>query len=154
MAERQCPQCGRYFYARTGSHRFCTPVCREAARSRMPGRRAKYGWQHQQTRRRVADAVATGFAPCSRCGELIDPTGPWDLDHSDDGHGYAGPAHARCNRAAGAAKSQRRAYSDDPAAGVFWGPGEDEHALPRRWSRCWFEWRGEPRFRGCIGAHE
>jgi hypothetical protein len=34
-------------------------------------------------------------------------------------------------------------YEDDPENGIFWGtptrPGDE----PSRWSRAWFDWRGE-----------
>ena len=44
-------------------------------------------------------------SPCVRCGLPIEDGQPVDLDHSDDGLGYRGLAHASCNRRAGA---QRR----------------------------------------------
>ena len=45
-----------------------------------------------------------GTVACVRCGRLIDPrVDAWDRDHTDDRQGYPGPAHARCNRSAGAA---------------------------------------------------
>lgn len=66
-----------------------------------------YGWTHVQTRRRTARIVAAGRATCSRCSQPILPGQPWDLDHTDDRTAYAGPAHASCNRAAGARKGNR-----------------------------------------------
>jgi hypothetical protein len=59
-----------------------------------------YGWMHQQRRKRWALEVATGRVECSRCGVLIDPDAPWDLDHRDDRQGYLGPSHRCCNRGA------------------------------------------------------
>lgn len=52
--------------------------------------------------------------PCCRCGEIMQPGEPLDLDHADDGAGYfnAHPAdsfsHARCNRASGARTANRQ----------------------------------------------
>lgn len=63
-----------------------------------------YGIHHQRARRRVARLVASGAAFCTRCGELLDPLDPWDLDHTEDRRGYLGPAHQSCNRSAGARK--------------------------------------------------
>ena len=37
---------------------------------------------------------------CARCGELIQPGEPWDLDHDSSRRFYLGASHARCNRAA------------------------------------------------------
>ena len=108
----------------------------------MPGARARYGY-HQQTRKRVAQIVAAGITPCSRFGELIDQANAWDLDHADGG-GYAGPAHAYCNRAAGGRASTRKLYEDDPERAIYWGPPPEDHGLPRSWSRPWFDWRNRP----------
>jgi hypothetical protein len=66
-----------------------------------------YGREHRRVRREVARLVDAGLARCCRCHELIVPGTPWDLDHSDDRSGYRGPAHARCNRSAGAVKGNR-----------------------------------------------
>jgi hypothetical protein len=62
----------------------------------------RYGGTHAATRRAVA-RYAVGSA-CVRCGGPILEGEPWDLDHSDDRTGYLGPAHRRCNRAAGGRK--------------------------------------------------
>ena len=141
MGERTCPVRGRWFVPRTGSHTWCSPVCRERSRSatRAPGKAARYGWAHQRLRKQVGRAVETGTVPCVRCGELIDPWDDWDLDHSDDGEGYAGAAHAYCNRAAGAAKSQRSKLVDP----------EPENTV-ERWSRHW----GGPANPRCPGCRE
>ncbi|HEU5206276.1 MAG TPA: hypothetical protein VFT94_01585 [Gaiellaceae bacterium] len=95
--QANCAGCGRTFFRKTGTHRFCTSACRE--RHRGHARRQRYGSGHQRSRAAVAVAVEQGRALCSRCGELIEPGTPWDLDHDDNGNGYLGPSHARCNRA-------------------------------------------------------
>jgi hypothetical protein len=139
VSEARCSVCGRTFLRKTGSHRFCSAVCRERSRALQPGRRARYSFSHQELRRRVGRLVVAGAAVCSRCGEPIDPGEPWDLDHEDNGVGYRGPSHAACNRATAKAREE---FVDDPERGVFWGPpGVD--GKPTRWSRAWFDWRGE-----------
>lgn len=83
----------------------------------------RYGRAHRAIRRRLAaDTVGT---PCVRCGVLIVPGDELDLDHTDDGRGYLGMAHAACNRAAGARKGnalrgqrKRIRIMDDPRIGV------------------------------------
>jgi hypothetical protein len=147
VAERLCELCHRRFYAKNGQHRYCTPACREKARARAPFGRARYGYQHQEVRRRVARHVASGNALCARCGLPIDPTDAWDLDHTDDGSGYLGASHASCNRATNSGTAGRNGHGpqalkeDDPQNGVFWGPPDEDGYQPR-WSRVWFEWRG------------
>jgi hypothetical protein len=76
-----------------------------------------YGREHKRMRARLAPQVATGTVRCARCGVLIAPNEPWDLDHDDfDRTVYLGASHSRCNRA---------------TAG--------RHGQPqRRWSREWF----------------
>jgi hypothetical protein len=59
----------------------------------------RYGGPHQALRR-AALPYAVG-QPCSRCGQPMLPGQALDLDHRDDGGGWWGFAHARCNRAAG-----------------------------------------------------
>ncbi len=61
-----------------------------------------YGAAHQAERRRWEPTVKSGQATCYRCGEPIDPDGPWDLGHNDDRTAWTGPEHQRCNRGAGA----------------------------------------------------
>ena len=52
-------------------------------------------------RRRLDPVVQTGTVASVRCGELIEPNTPWHLDHRDDGRGWLGPSHAKCNQRAG-----------------------------------------------------
>ena len=75
-----------------------------------------YGPDHQKERARAKQAVDAGEAYCWRCGGWIDPTlrdkygrEMWDLGHDDhDRSVYRGPEHRRCNRRAGALKSNQR----------------------------------------------
>jgi hypothetical protein len=93
-----------------------------------------YGDSHQQRRKRLAPLVAAGLAICVRCRQAIEPGIAWALDHRDDRRGYLGPAHARCNAQAGAAKTNAaraetmrwsRRWYDEPPLGteVFLGDG-------------------------------
>jgi hypothetical protein len=60
-----------------------------------------YGGEHQAVRRALL-AVYQPADPCWRCGR---PLGPYpariDLGHRDDGLGWSGLEHRRCNRSAG-----------------------------------------------------
>ena len=72
----------------------------------------QYGSHHQKLRASYAPLVATGNVVCWRCGKFIEPGSPWDLGHADgDPLRYAGPEHARCNRAT-AALSVRKTSRD------------------------------------------
>lgn len=72
-----------------------------------------YGYAHRQLRRRYIPLVAAGMITCCRCGEWIDPSEPFDLDHSDDDRSvYLGPAHVSCNRSAGARKRNAKAPAE------------------------------------------
>ena len=89
----------------------------------MPARRRNrgtttqrgYDWAHQQERRRLEPAVATGTVRCARhplgqClmpSPLILPGQPWHLGHTDDRSGWTGPEHARCNLADGGRRRHR-----------------------------------------------
>lgn len=111
-----------------------------------------YGQRHRKLREMWVPRVAAGKVSCVRCGRLIVPGERWDLGHMDgDRSQYAGPEHARCNRAAGAVSGnyQRRrrrervvptVRADDPERGVYWGP-PDENGNQSRWSRAWYDWR-------------
>ena len=67
-----------------------------------------YGQAHKDLRAYWLTQLKGGVTiQCSRCGHPVLPTDAWDLDHTDDRRGYLGPAHASCNRAAGAAKGNR-----------------------------------------------
>jgi hypothetical protein len=139
MAELRCPVCGRHFFPKTGTHKYCTPVCRERAKAvkRTLHEPARYGARHQRARAVAAQLVASGTAKCSRCGKPIAAGAPFDLDHADDGVGYRGVSHPACNRSA---PHTRETFEDRPDEGVFWGPpGPD--GKPRRWSRAWWDWR-------------
>jgi hypothetical protein len=78
-----------------------------------------YGGSHQKLRKAWARRVAAGLESCRRCGELIAPGEPFDLDHTDDRTSYLGPSHRKCNRqnldASGCASG------DSPLAGVVTG---------------------------------
>lgn len=65
---------------------------------------SRYGGKHQAIRR--AGLVLAYGTPCCRCGKLMQPGQKLDLDHRDDGPGWAGFAHAKCNRSAGGRKGR------------------------------------------------
>ncbi len=141
MAERWCRVCGRRFLARTGQHVYCTPVCRERAKSDGAAAEACALWGCPSACAGGGPAAGSGGrARCSRCGLAIGVDEEFDLDHADDGVGYLGVSHVGCNRSA----PHRRRPSppvppsvpvDDPGRGVFYGP------MAQAWSRAWFEWR-------------
>ena len=74
--------------------------------------------------------VATGTVRCARCDELIASDEEWQLDHRDDGRGWLGPSHKRCNLSAGWEKMVETVNGN--------GGGFLEET-PCRWSRRWFE---------------
>jgi hypothetical protein len=84
----------------------------------------RYGGDHQALRR-AAKPFAYG-QPCSRCGQVMRPGQALDLDHRDDGTGWLGFAHARCNRQAGGRlgrarqieRARRKTLIDEYALGV------------------------------------
>lgn len=122
---RSCKTCGEPSWS---PH---SPLCLvhrpdEATRQAQAakGGRAKggYGQRHKRERARHARLVRAGLAFCVRCHDAILPDEPWDLDHTEDRRGWAGPAHACCNRRAGQARSRHASRS-----------------TVRLWSRVWFE---------------
>ncbi|HEX8135563.1 MAG TPA: hypothetical protein VF880_19300 [Actinomycetes bacterium] len=67
-----------------------------------------YDREHEAVRRSLL-AVSTPWTPCARCGLPLGPDpGRIDLGHRDDGPGWAGLEHRRCNRQAGARKGNAR----------------------------------------------
>ena len=88
-----------------------------------------YGQAHKAMRPRLDPVVQTGTIECSRCGELIEPNTPWQLDHRDDGRGWLGPSHQRCNARAGWEKMVASAN----------GYRIDLEEQPYKWSQRWSE---------------
>jgi hypothetical protein len=87
-------------------------TCRACGRAQAKAlcdrcRTNRYGGDHQHLRKLWAPVVASGRVRCSRSGSgdclhedpLIGRADEWDLDHTADG---SHPAHADCNRSAGA----------------------------------------------------
>jgi hypothetical protein len=74
-----------------------------------PDCRSKYGYAHQKLRRETI-AEAPG-SPCVRCGLIIEPGQPVDLDHDSTGTEYLGYSHASCNRREGAVRGNAARYS-------------------------------------------
>ena len=72
--------------------------------------------------------VATGTVRCARCHELIGREEKWELDHRDDGRGWLGASHQRCNSRAG----WERMVSLNGSAGGF-------EERPYKWSQRWFQ---------------
>lgn len=75
----------------------------------------RYGTRHRMIRAAWAPSVARGECVCvvigdTGCGKPILPGQRWDLGHVPGGapDEYAGPQHARCNRAAGARNGNRQ----------------------------------------------
>lgn len=64
----------------------------------------RYGASHQAARRAWAARLPL---PCTVCRRPVLPGSTWHLDHTDDGAGYLGPAHARCNTSKGGRKGGR-----------------------------------------------
>lgn len=63
----------------------------------------KYGHSHQRLR---AQLLPRAYGkPCHFCNHPMLPGQQLDLDHTEDGHGYRGMTHSRCNRADGARKT-------------------------------------------------
>jgi len=83
-------------------------------RKKLPPSKRGYGYDHQKLRAALVPSVLSGQVACARCGKRIEPGEPWDLGHSDDRTRYTGPEHRRCNRSAGAHKSNalRRTHVD------------------------------------------
>jgi hypothetical protein len=89
MPPRPCIVCG-------------TPVVSTSSRcaqhQRPRNRDPQHRADHKRARAQLAPLVARGI-DCTRCGQPIHPDQPWDADRRPWGYE---PAHAHCNRAAGA----------------------------------------------------
>lgn len=94
MAKTVCLDCG----AITNGSR-CDDCANRKDRRRQAARGDRYGAEHRALRKEWLTHVRAGIVTCTRCGEPISPSDDWDLDHRMNG---SFPAHARCNRAAGA----------------------------------------------------
>jgi hypothetical protein len=87
---------------------------------------AKYGGAHKQLRKRLLAALQRDPGqPCPRCGYPMWPGQRLHLDHSDDGVGWLGLSHARCNERAGQRKTSainraRNAYRRRGAQTAPW----------------------------------
>ncbi|SRR6266511_2146316 len=94
-----CDECGASFFQYRGQPARRCQDCREVRPTR------RYGPEHQALRVRLLDTeIGT---PCARCGKPLLPSQSIDLDHTDDGRGYRGLSHARCNRRAAAIKGNQ-----------------------------------------------
>jgi hypothetical protein len=102
MPDRTCESCGEGFWQGRGRAARRCPPCRGGDR---------YGAEHRATRAATVDQ-AVGQR-CARCQTTILEGQPVDLDHADNGHGYLGYSHRRCNARAGAIagnKARAQAY--------------------------------------------
>lgn len=79
-----------------------------------------YGLQHKRERARWAVIVEQGEGRCVFCHVPIDPKGDWDLDHNEDRTGWRGPAHVKCNRAAGARNATKARMKNQQTTNRDW----------------------------------
>ena len=94
MPDRTCQTCGARFWQGQGRPAKRCKACRGSDATR-------YDRAHHRVREQT---IASAYgSPCVRCGEVMYPGQPLDLDHDELG-GYLGYAHASCNRSAGAMK--------------------------------------------------
>jgi hypothetical protein len=102
-----------------------------SSRKQKPYPSQRYGMAHRAMRKRLAPIVATGTVKCARCDEPISSGDTWQLDHRDDGRGWLGPSHARCNQRAGWEAMIRNQSGN--------GSGSGFEEQPYRWSQRWSE---------------
>jgi hypothetical protein len=96
-AKHYCPDCK----TRTAGGR-CPPCAARHEQARGTRQQRGYTNQHDHARKAWAAKITRqGGILCARCGGLINPGDPWDLDHTDDRTAYLGPSHPACNSAAG-----------------------------------------------------
>jgi hypothetical protein len=80
-----------------------------------------HGNEHQLQRKRLAPIVARGAVRCTKCGQRIQPGEPWNLAHAHLPRAhelglYAGPQHARCNRATNTGQQRKQTTLPRPKA--------------------------------------
>src|SRR5262245_16300302 len=97
--------------------------CEDHHRVTSSGRRS-----HAESRR---TSVVPGKVVGQVLGVLISPEAKWELRHMDDGRGWLGPSHAKCNRHAGW-EAMIRSQS-----GYGNGGGPVFVEQPYRWSQRW-----------------
>lgn len=77
-----------------------------------------YDHHHRAERSRWKTLVDTGTTTCWRCGQLIDPTKPWDLGHQPGTdpleRRYAGPEHIGRDCPAGGNRATKRSSRRPP----------------------------------------
>lgn len=89
--------------------RYCAEHAAQHERRRGTRSARGYGPKHDAVRERMRPVVESGTALCVRCGRPIAPDAEWAADHDDvDRSRYRGPAHKRCNDAAGGRAVRRR----------------------------------------------
>ena len=82
-------------------------------------------------RERLAPLVATGTVRCARCDKLIEPGDDWQLDHRDDGRGWLGASHKRCNLRAGWERMVNGSSGN--------GRQRELEERPNLWSQRWWD---------------
>ena len=102
-------------------------------KKRRPFPTSRYNGPHRANRDRLDPVVKTGTVPCVRCGELIKKGESWQLDHRDDGPGWLGPAHVKCNARAGWEKMVRNQANGNGSGSRV------EREAPLTWSHRWYD---------------
>lgn len=72
-------------------------------------KRQRYGYTHQLAREAWKKILPL---PCTVCTKPVTVAMDWHLDHTDDGAGYLGPAHASCNQSKAATKKNKLAAAE------------------------------------------
>lgn len=126
---RACRSCREEFSSRISSQVYCSPKCRpstggiHAANSTDRG----YGSAHKRARLEWQAKVEAGV-DCCLCGQPINPSESWHLDHTEDRTGYRGAAHPKCNLRDGqrgsALTTLAKHYDVDRDALIAWLSGQ------------------------------
>src|SRR5690606_22491985 len=130
MAVRKCVEGGQRWVQTTGRP---SKRCRDCRAEQVE----RYGTEHKRLRK---ETLSQAYGqPCARCGEPMQPGQELHLDHADEGSGYIGFSHKRCNLAAGASKINKeraaawrlyRATSGDVPAEPAKPPAGTAHYWP------------------------